>query len=124
MFIIDIYKGSTLKGGLIMGGTAVCIGTIIYMDCARASYNSKIFKTHDANLKRQYADKRSNFATGRDICIGALCALYVYNVVDAIVAPGARRILTAPAGSKNFSYFWSPTLTDDMGIGISACFTF
>lgn len=94
------------------------------MDCVRASYNSKITKTHDANLKRHYADMRSNYATGRNICIGALCALYVYNVVDAVVAPGARRILTAPKGSNNFSFLWAPTITDDMGIGIAACFNF
>lgn len=120
----QLYKGSTLKGGLIMGGTVACIGAIIYTDCTRASFNSKINKTHDAKLKLHYADQRTAYTTGRNICIGALCALYVYNIVDAIVAPGARRILTSPAGSNNFSYYWSPTLTDDMGVGVVASITF
>lgn len=120
----QLYKGSTLKGGLIMGGTVLCIGAVIYTECMRVSYNSKITKTHDANLKRKYADTRSNYATGRNICIGALCALYVYNIVDAIVAPGARRILTSPYGNKNFSYFLTPTITDDFGAGFMASFTF
>lgn len=120
----QLYKGSTLKGGLIMGGTVACIGAIIYTDCTRASFNSKINKTHDAKLKLHYADQRTAYTTGRNICIGALCALYVYNIVDAIVAPGARRILTSPAGSNSFSYYWSPTLTDDMGVGVVAAITF
>lgn len=120
----QLYKGSTLKGGLIMGGTVACIGAIIFTDCTRASFNSKIQKTHDAKLKLHYADQRTAYATGRDICIGALCALYVYNIVDAIVAPGARRVLTSPAGSNKFSYHWSPTLTDDMGVGLTASITF
>lgn len=120
----QLYKGSTLKGGLIMGGTVACIGAIIYTDCTRASFNSKINKTHDAKLKLHYADQRTAYTTGRNICIGALCALYVYNIVDAIVAPGARRILTSPAGSNNFSYYWSPTLTDDLGVGVVASISF
>lgn len=120
----QLYKGSTLKGGLIMGGTVACIGAIIFTDCTRASFNSKIQKTHDAKLKLHYADRRTAYATGRDICIGALCALYVYNIVDAIVAPGARRVLTSPAGSNKFSYHWSPTLTDNMGVGLTASVTF
>lgn len=120
----QLYKGSTLKGGLIMGGTVACIGAIIYTDCTRASFNSKIQKTHDAKLKLHYADQRTAYTTGRNICIGALCALYIYNIVDAIVAPGARRILTSPAGSNKFSYFWSPTVTDDWGVGVMASITF
>ncbi len=120
----QLYKGSTLKGGLIMGGTAACIGAIIYTDCTRASFNSKISKTHDAKLKLHYADQRSTYTTCRNICLGALGVLYVYNIVDALVAPGARRVLTSPAGSKSFSYFWSPTLTDDLGIGVMASITF
>lgn len=120
----QLYKGSMLKGGLIMGGTVACIGAIIYTDCTRASFNSKINKTHDAKLKLHYADQRTAYTTGRNICIGALSALYIYNIVDAIVAPGARRILTSPAGSKNFSYYWSPTLTGDNGVGVMASITF
>ncbi len=118
----QLYKGSTLKGGLIMGGTVACIAGIIATDCVRESYNSKIFKTHDVKLKKLYADKRSDYAMGRNICIGALCAVYVYNLVDAVVAPGARRIVAA--SSKDFSYYWSPTLTEEYGVGVAASFTF
>ena len=118
----QLYKGSTVKGGIIMGGTVACIGAIIATDCIRNSYNSKIFKTHDVALRNFYADKRSNFAMGRNISIGALCAIYIYNLVDAVVAPGAKRIVYA--GNKDFAYSWSPAVTDDMGIGLSASLTF
>jgi len=119
----QLFKGSTLKGALIMSGTVACIGGIIITECTRASYTPKIDKTHDVNLKKIYANRRSNYATGRNICIGALCAVYVYNIVDAIVAPGARQILTSPADSK-IGYSWTPILTDDLGIGIHTSFTF
>lgn len=120
----QLYKGSTVKGVSIMGGTVLCIGAIVFTDCMRSSYASKISKTHSATLKLSYDNKRSNYATARNICIGALGALYVYNVVDALVSPGARRILTSPAGANKFSYQWAPTVTDDAGIGVVAQFTF
>lgn len=120
----QLYKGSTAKGACIMGGTALCVGAIVYTDCMRRSYTTKIANSHNAAQKKAYADKRTAFTTGRNICIGALCALYVYNIVDAIVAPGARRIITSPAGSNNFSYFWSPAVTDNNGIGVVASITF
>ncbi len=120
----QLYKGSTAKGACIMGGTVLCIGGIIYTDCIRNSYTSKISRTHNAAQKKSYADKRTAYNTGRNICIGALCAVYVYNIVDAIVAPGARRILTSPAGANKFSYFWSPTVTDNNGLGVVASISF
>ncbi len=120
----QLYKGSTTKGSLILGGTAICIGAIIYTDCIRNSYTSKISQTHSASQKKAYANRRTTFTTGRNICIGTLGALYVYNIIDAIVAPGARRILTSPAGTNKYSYFWSPVVTDNNGIGIVATISF
>lgn len=120
----QLYKGSTLKGGLIMGGTVACIGGIVFTECMRTSYASKINKTHSANLKLSYDSTRRNYATARNICIGALGALYVYNIIDAIVAPGAKRILTSPAGANKFAYQWGPVVTNDAGLGVVAQITF
>ena len=116
----QLYKGSTLKGGLILGGTALSVAAIIYTDCMRADYNNTIGKTHNADNKREYANRRDNFTTGRNICIGVLGALYVYNIVDAIVAPGARRIETSPSKGRRMSYTICPGVTDDGGIGLCA----
>lgn len=120
----QLYKGSTLKGSLILGGTAVLIGATIYTDCVRADYSRKINKTHIAENKRTYATRRDNFTTGRNICIGALGALYVYNIIDAIVAPGARRIVTNSKSNKNYSYNIGPTLLEDCSPGLAMQITF
>lgn len=116
----QLYKGSTLKGGLILGGTALSVAAIIYTDCMRVDYNNKIGKTHNADNKREYANRRDNFETGRNICIGVLGALYIYNIVDAIVAPGARRILTSPSRGHRISYTICPGVTYDRDIGLCA----
>lgn len=120
----QMYKGSTVKGGIILGGTAALIGGIVYTDCMRSDYIKKIDKTHSAENKRAYASRSDNFATGRNVCIGALGALYIYNLIDAIVAPGARRVVTSPAGSRRFSYTVSPVVMEDRSFGLAMGVTF
>lgn len=119
----QFYKGSNLKGGLILGGTVVLIGGIIFTENQRADYEKKIAKTHDAEIKRSYATKRDNFATGRNICIGAVAALYVYNLVDAIVAPGARRIVVNKR-SNGSGYAILPTISAEGDPLMTASITF
>lgn len=119
----QFYKGSTLKGGLILGGTVALVGGIIFTENQRTDYVNKIAKTHDAEIKRSYATKRDHFATGRNICIGAVAALYVYNLVDAVVAPGARRVIVnqRPNGS---GYAILPSISEDGNPIMTASITF
>lgn len=119
----QFHKGSNLKGGLILGGTVVLVGGIIFTENQRADYVSKIAKTHDADVKRAYATKRDHFATGRNICIGAVAALYVYNLIDAIVAPGARRAVVKKRPNGN-SYAVMPAISADGNPMMAASITF
>lgn len=119
----QLYKGSTLKGGLIIGGTVAFIGGIIYTENMRQDYMNKIKKTHNTDNIRTYKTRADNFAMGRNICIVGLSALYVYNIVDAIVAPGARRIVTKK-NSNGRGYSLTPAPTADGGLGIYAEYTF
>lgn len=107
----QFHKGANLKGGLILGGTALLVGGIVYTEMMRKDYMNKIEKTHVAEHKRAYATKSDNFAMGRNICIGALGALYVYNLIDAIVAPGARYVKFSRVDRSGNTYALTPTLT-------------
>ncbi|MDE6294641.1 MAG: hypothetical protein K2M03_01105 [Muribaculaceae bacterium] len=119
----QLYKGSTLKGGLIMGGSVALIGGIIYTETMRQDYMNKIKNTHSSELIRKYKTRADNFALSRNICIGGLAALYVYNIVDAIVAPGARRILVRKNG-RGAGYALSPGLSADGSPAVMAQITF
>lgn len=88
----QFHKGSNLKGGLILGGCAVLVGGIIFFDNQRSDYMKKISGTHDVSLIKSYSTKRDHYATARNVCIGAAAALYAYNLIDAVAAPGARRL--------------------------------
>ncbi|MDE6045693.1 MAG: hypothetical protein K2G10_00110, partial [Alistipes sp.] len=81
-------------------------------------YVRKIVQTHNAELKRIYATKRDHFATGRNICIGAVAALYIYNLIDAVAAPGAERIIV------HSPYAFTPTILNDGAPALAASVTF
>lgn len=105
----QMYKGSYLKGGLIMGGSvALAVGATL-CSLTRQDYLAKMDNTHNASVKQQYVTKSNNLNTGMWTCVGCLAALYVYNIVDAFVAPGARRITVTPAVSPEGQYGASVT---------------
>lgn len=123
----QFHKGANLKGGLILGGCAALVAGIVFTESQRSDYARKIPLTHDAALKRAYATERDHFAAGRNICIGAAAALYVYNLIDAVAAPGARRVVVRRGGSAasgGRGYAFAPTVLDGRAPGLVAAVTF
>ncbi len=118
----QFYKGSYLKGGLILGGCALLAGGIVFTENQRSDYVNKIARTHNQSLINSYATKRDHFATARNICIGATAALYLYNLIDAIAAPGARRIVVKRR--HNFNYSIAPDITTDGTFCMTTSFKF
>ncbi|MDE6794105.1 MAG: hypothetical protein K2J63_02235 [Muribaculaceae bacterium] len=82
----QFVKGSNLKGGLMLGGTAVGAAAIILCENQRATYAKKM-KEHPQHFDF-YRNKKANWELGRNIAIGATAAVYLYNLIDAAVAPG------------------------------------
>lgn len=93
----QMHKGSYLKGGLIMGGTVALAAGALVAENLRNVNKGKISQTHSADVKIQYNDRVNTCATVRNVCLGGLAAAYIYNIVDAFVAPGARRIIVTPS---------------------------
>ena len=107
----QMHKGSYLKGGLIMGGTVAIAGGLIACESLRKSYMAKISQTHSAEVKKAYNTMAGNCATARNICIGGLAALYIYNIIDAYIAPGARRVIVTPSATADGQYGMSLSYT-------------
>lgn len=109
----QFYKGAYFKGGLMLGGCAALAGGVIFTEHTRADYASKIKQTHNTDAIRTYTNKRNHFATARNICIGAAAALYLYNLVDAIATPGARRVVVKKhKKNQNNIYAFAPTVSE------------
>lgn len=85
----QLYKGNTLKGSCILGGEVVLIGGIIVAENQRSSYTKKMHE--DPKHLKSYNTKADNWSNIRNVCIGGAAALYIYNLVDALVANGRKR---------------------------------
>ena len=70
----------------------VLIGGIIAAENLRASYTKKM-REQPKHLKT-YNTKADNWENVRNVCIGGAAALYVYNLIDALVANGRKRSIT------------------------------
>ena len=117
------YKGSKAKGAMFLGGTAALAGGMVYCQSRITNSRSLAAQTYNPEHLRIYSRRISNFSMARNVCIGATAALYIWNLVDAVVAPGARRIAVKPA--TNFGgYSLENTNVHNDALGLSAAFTF
>ena len=99
----QFYKGSYLKGGLMMAGTAAGIVGIILCENQRADYKSKM--KQQAQFAKDYNTKANNWETARNVAIGVTAAIYIYNLIDAAAAKGARRVIVKKANGNNVSFY-------------------
>ena len=85
----QLYKGNTVKGACILGGEVALITGILVAENLRSSYVKKMHE-QPQHIKT-YNTKADNWENIRNVCIGGAAALYVYNLVDALVANGRKR---------------------------------
>lgn len=93
----QIYKGSVAKGSCFIVGETLFAAGIIATECLRSNYTRLFNSTHTTILKQQAAQNANICAITRDVCIGGLVALYVWNVVDGIVAKGQKHVMIGTA---------------------------
>lgn len=116
----QFYKGSNLKGALILGGTVVGAGGIVFAESMKKDRMSRISHTHDINLIRRYASDISNYELTRNLCIGAVAAIYLYNLIDAAVAPGAQMVVRMKKkGVSPREYSFVPSAGADGSINLT-----
>ncbi len=118
----QFYKGSYVKGGCMLGGTALLAGGVVWTHSTMKSYTNLENSTHSSQNKIIYHTKAQNYMVGRNVLIGAMAALYVYNVIDAFVAPGARRVVRT--GGASAQYAVMPVVLEDATPAIAMRITF
>lgn len=113
------YKGSKVKGSVMLAGAVASVAGIIVCEDQRATYIKKM--KEQPKFAKEYNNKASNFETGRNICIGAAAAVWVWSIVDAAVANGARKVVVE--GRKGSYITAVPMVTFDSA-GIALAMTF
>ncbi|MCC8088408.1 MAG: DUF5683 domain-containing protein [Rikenellaceae bacterium] len=117
----QLYKGQKGKGAAILAGEVALITGIIFTHQEYDNYRKKIKQTHNIDHIRTYSNKADNYKTARNICIGGAAALYIYNLVDAAVSPGRKRLVTNRKNSSSFAII-PVTNTDYNGVNLSMTF--
>lgn len=114
----QIYKGQVGKGvGFIVGEVAF-IGGIVASECLRASYVSKMNATRYVKQRQIYADNANICALSRNISIAGAVALYVWNILDGILAKGRPQVQIGEAHLQ-----FAPYAAPDAG-GLALSLTF
>lgn len=112
----QMYKGSTGKGIAILGAEVVALGGVVAFESMRSSYVTKMHK--QPQFAQQYASKATNCKNIRNGFIAGAVAIYVYNLIDAVAAPGSRWIKTKGSGLAFY-----PTATNE-SIGFALSYSF
>ncbi len=114
----QIYKGSKVKGGLIIAGEAVGIGGIVTCFSLKSSYE-KLMQEDPKHMAEysQNADLWQNIGWG---CIAFTAALYVYNIIDGAVARGDKHITVKPSKYVALAPMVSPR--GDVGLAMQIKF--
>ena len=102
----QMYKGSQTKGVVILGAQVATLGGVVAFEGMRSSYVTKAKK--QPQFAQQYYAKASNCKNIRNGFIAAAGAVYIYNLIDAIAAPGIRYVKTQKSG---FALY--PTITPE-----------
>lgn len=113
------YKGSKTKGICIFSACALSIAGIIICDNERASYVKKAVE--QPKFVKEYSSKADNWETGRNICIGAAAGIWLYNIIDAAVAKGSKRVIINRADRSGLSI--NPMIHTE-GLGVSFAYRF
>lgn len=112
----QLYKGNIAKGASILGGEVALITGILIAENLRSSYVKKLHE--QPQHAKTYNTKADNCENIRNVCIGGAAALYVYNLVDALVANGRKRSLKR--GSVRLAAY--PTVGESNGITLAVRF--
>lgn len=114
------HKGSKTKGICMFAAEAATVAGIIVCENQRASYIKKA--NEQPKFAKEYSGKADNWETGRNICIGIAAGVWVYNLIDAAVAKGTRRVIVKSQNGGGLSV--APFVTNEANMGLSFSYRF
>ena len=90
--LAQIKKGSVGKGTAFIVSEVVLVGGVVAAECLQRYYAQQISMTHNSTLKQRYAQNANICQISRNVGIGCVAAVYIWNVIDGMVAKGKTQI--------------------------------
>ena len=116
----QMYKKQYVKGSLIFVAEAALVTSALIYENQRTSYRNKAAATSDTNAIKFYQNHANTSKNIRNGLIAGAAAVYVYNIVDAIVSKGKIRYVKP--SSHNFSMM--PYHSSDTYAGVYLSYSF
>ena len=112
----QIYKGSKVKGGLIIGGEVLGVAGIVTCFSMKGQNERWAQESRKANDIQYYTDRADMWQNIGYGAIAFTAAIYIYNVIDGAIAPGKKHI---QIGSKSYNYALAPMVTTRGDLGLA-----
>ena len=112
----QIYKGSKVKGGLIIGGEVLGVAGIVTCFGMKAQNERWLQESKKASDIQYYSDRADMWQNIGYGAIAFTAAIYIYNVIDGAIAPGQKHI---QIGSKSYNYALAPMVTTRGDLGLA-----
>lgn len=115
----QIHKGTKAKGGIIIGAEALGVAGIVTSFSMKATNEKLMYQ--DPKHMAAY-DSRANMWQNIGYgCIAFTAAVYIYNIIDGIVAPGKKHI---QIGKNSYDMAVAPLVTTcgDFGLAMQVKF--
>lgn len=97
----QFYKGQDTKGYCFLGGDVVFAATAVICDMKRRDHLQNARDHQD--VAPSYRSKAKSWRTMRNLAIGCAAATYVYNLFDAALSKGARRVVVSRPDGANIA---------------------
>lgn len=112
----QIYKGSKVKGGLIIGGEVLGVAGIVTCFGMKAQNERWLQESKKASDIQYYSDRADMWQNIGYGAIAFTAAIYIYNVIDGAIASGQKHI---QIGSKSYNYALAPMVTTRGDLGLA-----
>ncbi|GHV69448.1 hypothetical protein FACS1894199_18200 [Bacteroidia bacterium] len=121
----QIHKGSITKGVCFIAGEIALVGGVVVTQSLKASYESKINTTHNAKDKLDYISKSDNMGNISNVLIAGAAAVYLWNVIDGIVAKGKKHVSVLSDNNLKITPFAAPNFNSGgLTSGITLTYNF
>lgn len=115
----QIYKGQKAKGYVIMGAEATLLVSAIAFNFKQQYCHRQI--SREPEFADSWRSKTRGWRQMRNLSLCLAGGLYVYNLIDAAVAKGARQVVVRKPDGRQLSLL--PIATPD-GAGLTLAFRF
>ena len=112
----QIYKGQDAKGYAILGAEALLLAGGVYSVTEVGRYNRLAKKNF--GVYNNYESNATSYRHIRNACFIAGGALYIYNLIDAAISKGKRRVVVELQNNTGAEFAFSPVINECGGIGV------